>query len=1254
MFVHLHNHSYYSLLEGLSSPAKLAARVKELGQPGCAITDHGVMYGAVEFYKACKEQDITPIIGCEVYVAATNRFDNSPSTGTKRHNLVLIAENHTGYKNLLQLTTKAFTEGFYYKPRVDFEILKEHSEGLICLSSDIRGEISQSILMGKNEEELKALIEKYQEIFGKENYFLEVMDHPDIEDQDKVNKRIIELAKTYDVPLVVTNNSHYAKPEDMEAHEIILCLQSGKDYDDPSRFSMRNGNYSLRSEEELRAIFPDIPEAFDNTVKIMERCHYDFQFGVNLIPSFKVPEGEGSEELFFRKLCWIGTIERYELPFSEADLPILVNKADSGGLGKKLGDTSPEELHEFTEKSYSEEKRKLLENLNEKQKEIVDRLEYEMCVINEMGFCTYFLIVSDFIMWAKDNGIAVGPGRGSAAGAIVAYVLKITDLDPLPHSLLFERFLNPARVSMPDIDTDFEDVRRLEVLDYVTEKYGKQNVAQICTFGSLKAKQAIKDTGRSLGIPYGEMDNLVKKITEKLGTKLKDIIAFNPEIKEAMQNPTYKRVFDLAVNVEGVVRQLGVHACAVVISEKPLTEYTALQFPPKDKKYLVTGYNAKPLEMLGLLKMDFLGLRNLTILQQAIKVIERTKGVTIDLGKLPLDDKKTYELFARGDTKGVFQFESEGMRKWLRELKSTCFEDIIAMVSMYRPGPMAWIPVYIGKKHNLKIQFPSPEAEENFKKLELVLDKYPDVRKILENTNLIPIYQEQILQLAQKFSGFSLGGADLLRRAIGKKIAEELLAQKEKFIEGAKAIGNSPEDAKFIFEKGIEPFADYGFNKSHAACYALIAYQTGYLKAHYPTEFMTALLSTVEDNTEKLLIQIEDCSAMNIEILQPDVNESLVHFTAVKDGQIRFGLNAIKGFGLESAREIVRCREKAGAFTSVEDFIKRAPKSIITRKSLEALILGGALDSLGEDRKVLFSNLETLIEYSKEHHDKEARGQTDIFAAFGGDSSQNGLQLQQCEKSVILERLHWERQYLGFYVTGHPLQGLNQYIAKNAKLIETFTEKDANKKFVIVGFISKVKKLMTKNKEFMAYVTIEGTSSSIAAIAFPKAYTQNNLHIQEEKFVKVSGKFDIRDGEAQFIISEIRGVNIELMIENAKRDNLFNQNEKRSLGVSQLRFGVNAPEEAENTAEDSDIAEQMVQQATGGKKLAEHIKISTEAQEVHISLEVPDVEILSTLKNSLGNMQGKNYCVILNIQGQRIKTPFFVDSQLQLEEALST
>ena len=1262
MFVHLHTHSHYSLLEGLSSPAQLAARAKELGCPALGLTDRSVMYGAVDFYKACKDQGIKPVIGCEFYVALTNRFDVSNTQENRRATLVLLSYNHAGYKNLLELSTKAFIEGFYYKPRIDWELLKEYSNGLIALSGDCWSEMSQSILRGKNDEELAALVQRFQGIYGKENFFFEIGHHPDIEDQERVNEKLITLGRELNVPLVATNDVHYAKPEDREAHEIMLCLQTGKDFDDPSRFTMRDGDYSLRSFEEMRANFPaDLDSAFSNTVEIANRCSYDFVFGKNLIPSYDIPKEAKNEEDYFRILCWEGALDRYKLPFQKEDVPLLSAKKPGMQMETELTKSTPEELKIFAEACYPDEKRKLLEKLSAEERVIVDRLEYEMIVINEMGFCTYFLITQDFINWAKDHNIAVGPGRGSAAGAIVTYVLKITDLDPLKYDLLFERFLNPARVSMPDIDTDFEDLRRGEVLEYVSEKYGKMNVAQIATFGTMKAKQAVKDVGRSLGVPYQEMDAVAKKITEKLGTKLKVIVESNPEIKELLQEPKYKKVFDLALKIEGVVRQFGVHASAVLISEKPLYEYTALQFAPKDKKTLVTQFSMKPVEMLGLLKMDFLGLRNLTILRIALEIIKRTKNTDIDLGAIPLDDAASYQLFARGETNGVFQFESEGMRKWLKELKPDSFEDIIAMVSMYRPGPMAWIPVYIGKKHNLKIQFPSEEAEENFKKLEQLLNNYPEVKEILDATNMIPIYQEQILQIAQRFAGFSLGGADLLRRAIGKKIAEELLAQKEKFIEGAEAKGYSAVDAKFLFERGIEPFADYGFNKSHAACYALIAYQTAYLKTHYSTEFMTALLSTVEDNTDKLIIQIEDCISMNIEILPPDINESLVHFTAIKDGEIRFGLNAIKGFGLELGKELIRVRNEGGPFKDLVDFISRAPQGLIHRKSLEVLSLSGALNSLGVDRKVLYENTENIISFAKEAQNSASVGQTDLFGMLGNDGGNDfSLTLKESKPSTFLERLAWERKYLGFYVTGHPMQGLYKYLRGRKALIEEITLKHVGKPVEIVGMISKVKKIMTKNKDLMAYLTVENASRSVTVIVFPKSYEAASPFLEEERFVKVKGRFDMRNGECQVITQELQGISLETMIENAKKAGIYNTGERQNIGIRPLAFEEAKPE-AEIQTHDV-VAEQEVPfVASPTPSTHEHLEIAEETsaaiadKELFIHMDTPDVHILSDLKEKLSTFPKGESVVFLRCAGKTIKTPYAIScTQKEWDELLSS
>lgn len=1217
MYAHLHSHSYYSLLEGLSSPAALAARAKEIGSPAAALTDRATMYGAVEFYKACKEQDIAPVLGTEVYVAATSRFDMTQATGTKKHNLILIAYTHEGYKNLLTITTKAHTEGFYYKPRVDKDLLREHSNGILCLSSNIGGEIPQAILTGRSEEEILMIVKEYQGIFGSENVFLELEHHPDIEDQHRVNTRLIELARGHNLPLVATNNVHYARPEDKEAHEIILCLQTGKDYDDPSRFTMRNGDYSMRDWETMKAPFGDtVNDAFENTMEIANRCHYDFVFGKNLIPSFQIPKEEtvyNTEEMYFRKLCWEGLLRRYTLPFTTDQLPVLVAKHGNSVLGKELTKSTPEELKAFAETSYSDEKKVLLNSLNEEERTIVDRLEYELCAINEMGFGTYFLIVQDFVQWAKNHDIAVGPGRGSAAGSMVAYVLSITDLDPLRYSLLFERFLNPARVSMPDIDMDFEDARRLEVLDYVTERYGTLNVAQVATFGTMKAKQAVKDVGRALGIPYQEMDAAAKMITEKLGTKLKDIIAHNVEIKELMKEDKFKRVFELALRIEGVVRQVGVHACAVIISEKPLLEYTALQYPPKDKKYMLCQYSMKPLEALGLLKMDFLGLRNLTILQVALKIIQRTQGVKIDISNLPLEDKKTFELFSRGETKGVFQFESEGMRKWLRELKPDNIEDIIAMVSLYRPGPMSWIPVYVGKKHGLKMQFPDEVAKQNFTSLERLLKKYPEIKEVLDTTNMIPIYQEQILQIAQRFSGFSLGEADLLRRAIGKKIMAELLAQKEKFIEGAKNLGRDPVDAKFLFESGIEPFADYGFNKSHAACYALIAYQTAFLKAHYPTEFMTALLSTVEDNTEKLIVQLEDATSMGIQILQPDINESLVHFTTISEGIIRFGLNAIKGLGTEVAKGIIKDREVNGPFASLEDFMTRVPSNIINRKTLEALVYGGAFDLFGYPRNQLAHNIDTLIAYSKEHKAQRESGQTSIFGLMGEDTSAAELFLAPVETMGKLEKLKLERQFLGFYVTGHPLEGLEKYISQGATLIRNLSEKHTQKSRTFVGLITHIKKLMTKNKDLMASIKLEDTSGEISAVIFPKVYETCAAHLVEDQLVKVTAVYEIRNGEGQLIVREMAPMNLNVMVEKAQREQLFESDTVRSMPARTSTEVVSVP-----------------------------LTISTELDKYCIEMDKIDAALLHKVKEVLSGWNPGNTEITLSLLGKEIKTPYKV------------
>ncbi|NIA02449.1 MAG: DNA polymerase III subunit alpha, partial [Nitrospirae bacterium] len=785
-FVNLHCHSHYSLLDGFGSPEAIVLRAKELGYPAAGLTDHGVTYGLVEFYEAAKKAGIKPVLGCEMYVAPRTRFDKEPRVDVKPYHLTLLAKDNEGYKNLLQLVTKANLEGFYYKPRVDYGLLKTYGKGLIALSGCLQGHLPRLIL-DENEEDLHNKIKEYVDIFGKDDFYLEMQDHPLIEDQEIVNERLKKLAKEYDLQLVVTNDSHYPRPEDSEAHDILLCIQTGTTVNEENRMRY-TGDFSIREVNDLKAAFSDTPEAIENTVKIAEKCNVTYEFDTFLIPFFDTPQNE-DPHVYLRQLCEEGLNNRLN--------------------GKKI------------------------------PKEYTERLEYELKTVHEMGFDTYFLIVRDFVKYAKEQEIVVGPGRGSAAGSIIAWSLAITDLDPIKYGLFFERFLNPERVSMPDIDIDFADNRRDEVLEYVSKKYGRDNVAQIITFGTMAPRSAVRDVGRALGYPYQEVDKLAKIVPPPLLGKhvpLNVSIKEDADLKHAYEtDPRAKKLLDYAMQLEGTVRHAGTHACAVVISEKPLTEYTALQYGAGGKEEIVTQFSMKPIENLGLLKMDFLGLKNLTVIENTCNLLKKTQNKDVDINKIPMDDEKTFKLLRKADTTGVFQLESSGMRRYLKELKPNMFEDIVAMGALYRPGPMEWIPTYIAGKHNPdKVQY----LHKSFK-------------SILESTYGVAVYQEQILQLARDFAGFTLGEADLLRKAVGKKIASLLIEQREKFIKGAVKNGYDEKFAEEVFEKVIEPFAGYGFNKAHAVCYGLIAYQTAYLKAHFTVEFMTALLCADANNTDR-------------------------------------------------------------------------------------------------------------------------------------------------------------------------------------------------------------------------------------------------------------------------------------------------------------------------------------------------------------------------------------------------------------------
>jgi DNA polymerase-3 subunit alpha len=1081
-FVHLHNHTHYSILTGLAKPKEYIEIAKAQGAPAVAITDSGVLYGLIEHYKYAKAAGIKPILGVEMYVAPLGMANKTPEN--RYSTLVLLARNNVGYHHLLKLGSLAALEGFYYKPRIDDEVLAKFSEGLIGLSGGLGGAIPKAILenqMGK----AQALIEQYQKIFGKEYFFLELQHHPEIANWSIVNSKLLELSKETGAPVVAANDCHYAKPEDAEAHDVLICVQNQKTVKDEHRFRY-SGNYSMRSPEDMKEAFRFSPEAVENTLKIAEMCDISIAFGEHQIPHFDT--GKKSAQEYLRELCEEGLKNRYgENPSTEAR----------------------------------------------------ERLEFELDTIHKMGFDTYFLIVHDFINYAKTHGIVVGPGRGSAAGSIIAYCLKITELDPLAYKLLFERFLNPERISMPDIDVDFADTKRDEVLKYVTEKYGEDHVAQIITFGTLAAKAAIRDSGRALGYSYSEVDRVAKTVPPAILGKyapLQESVADDPELSKLYKDePAAKEILDTAIKLEGTIRQVGTHACAVIISRDPLTEHTPLQNAAGDHEGIVTQYSMKPCEELGLLKMDFLGLKNLTMLETTLGILRRTRPeVKLDLVHLPMDDKKTYELLQRGETTGVFQLESGGMKRYLRELKPTEFGDIIAMVSLYRPGPMQFISTYIDGKHGKK-------------KVEYL---HESVKSVLEETYGIAIYQEQILEIAKQFAGFSLGEADLLRRAIGKKVAAELTAQREKFLDGAVAQGRDKKLAAKIFDEVIEPFAGYGFNKSHAACYALISYQTAYLKAHYPAEFMAALLTSDADNTDRVVIEIEECRNMGISVLPPDVNESRAHFTVVDEKTIRFGLMAVKGMGEGPVREIIHAREREGAFTGLENFAKRVTAKLLNKKSVECLAFSGAMDSLGE-RAEIAANYDEIANYAKNIQASLSEGQTDIFGVLS-DASDSSLKFKKVPAADSAQRFRWEKEYLGLYVSGHPLQGLKRYFQGKGKLIGSLTEKDVDKKLKITAMATQMRKVLTKSGKYMAMGDFEDPSARVSFVLFPRAYDQFGSLLEEDRVFSVEGKLDRRGGDYQIIVDSIKPLSLESMTVSAKEKGLFDE-EERIIGVPELR-----------------------------------------------------------------------------------------------------
>ncbi|MBI4599420.1 DNA polymerase III subunit alpha [Candidatus Uhrbacteria bacterium] len=1061
-FVNLHTHSHFSLLDGLARIEGLVERAVSFGMTALALTDHGALYGAIEFYKACKRAGIKPIIGVETYLTDASRHDKGGKEHDKRNHLILLVKDEQGYRNLLKLVTSAHLEGFYYRPRVDFELLEKHHDGLIATSACINGPLGQAILEGRDP---RPIAQRFLDIFGHDFYF-ELQHHPHLPDQDVINTALKNLSTELGVGLVATLDSHYLTSDDADAHDVLLCLQTKKEKSDTNRMCMLGEDFSFTDGSALIEAFSDVPSAIDNTGRIAEQSDVHLSFGKTILPEYALPHGTSPEQELHR-LCDEGILERYP-DRQTADVRV--------------------------------------------------RLDYELGVILKAGFASYFLIVQEFVAWAKRQGIVVGPGRGSAAGSIVAYLLKITNIDPIAYDLYFERFLNPERVSMPDIDLDFADSRRDEVLSYVEEKYGKDHVAQIITFGTMAARVSIRDVGRVLSMPYSFCDMLAKMIPANMTlTQASESV---PELAHLIaNNPDAKAIMNIAGKLEGVARHTSTHACGVVITPKPLTEYVPCQYASPDDKTIITQYSLHSVEDLGLLKIDFLGLSNLTILENAQGIVRQTRGVLIEYDSIPLDDRATYRLLQDGKTTGVFQLESAGMKRYLKALRPNEMEDIIAMVALYRPGPMDLIPEFIAGKKGIK----KPHY------------LHPLLEPILSKTYGIAVYQEQVMRIVQDLAGFTLGEADVLRKAVGKKISKLLAEQKVKFISGCVGRGISKDLAVKIFEF-IEPFAGYGFNRSHAACYALIAYQTAYMKAHYPAEFMAALLTADQHNSDRIAIEIEECRQMGITVEPPDVNESFKSFTVVRapasdsSSLIRFGLLAIKNIGEHVVDSIVAERAAHGPYASLVDFLERVPDKDLHKKSLESLIRSGALDRF-DDRNKMYYNIERMLAY---HRSAIGAVESRQASLFGSLLAQKPLLILQDAPSLDSRvRLRWEKELLGLYLTEHPLKAIEPLVRAYVTQCAELASKSDDSIVRVCAIITGSKKVITKKNETMLFAYAEDLSGSVEVIVFPSVYKDTAPFWSDETILAVEGRVSRKDNELKIICSKVRAVDDALLAQLA-------------------------------------------------------------------------------------------------------------------------
>ncbi|MBS5483337.1 MAG: DNA polymerase III subunit alpha [Eubacterium sp.] len=1066
-FTHLHVHTEFSLLDGSSKIKEITKRAKELGMDSLAITDHGVMYGAIDFYRAALANGIKPIIGCEVYVAPGSRFDKEANAGEDRYyHLILLAENNKGYANLCKIVSKGFVDGFYYKPRVDYEVLREFHEGIICLSACLAGEVQRFLARGDYQAGKEAAL-RYLDIFGKDNYFLELQDHG-IPEQKTVNQQLLRLSDELGVDLVCTNDVHYTYADDVEAHDILLCIQTGKKKSDEDRMRYEGGQYYLKSPEEMADLFKYAPQALENTEKIAKRCNVTFEFGVTKIPSFPVPKGYTSWT-YLKELCENGLHKRYPAFKGEKD-----------------------------------------ENCKLSREELEDRLNYELNTIKSMGYIEYFLIVWDFIHFAKSSGIAVGPGRGSAAGSIVSYCLEITDIEPMRYNLIFERFLNPERVSMPDIDVDFCIERRQEVIDYVGRKYGKDHVAQIVTFGTLKAKGVIRDVARVLDMPYAQADAIAKMIPNDLHMTLDIALKQSKELRDLYEGDSdVKYLIDMSKRLEGLPRHASMHAAGVVICGKPVDEYVPLSRASDGS--ITTQYIMTTLEELGLLKMDFLGLRNLTVIQNALRFIKKNRGLDIDLNKIDYSDKNVLHYIGTGNTEGIFQLESSGMKSFMKELKPESLEDIIAGISLYRPGPMDFIPKYIEGKNNA----------------DSVTYDCPQLESILEPTYGCIVYQEQVMQIVRDLAGFSLGRSDLLRRAMSKKKADVMAKERKVFV-----YGDESENIKGCVNNGISEaiankiydemtdFAQYAFNKSHAAAYAVVTYQTAYLKYYYTAEFMAAMLSSVMDMTDKVAEYVYSCRSMGIKILPPDINEGESGFSA-KGDSIRYGLTAIKNVGKAVIDNIVAEREARGIYKDLEDFISRTAPLGVNKRAIENFIKAGAFDSFGATRKQMMMVYAQIVDSVNQDKKDTMQGQMSLFDIADEDQKKNyKMQMPNVGEYDNDQKLEFEKEVIGIYASGHPLSDMEEKwkrVITNMSLDfavpeegESYKIKDKSR-VTVGGIITTVTRKFTKRGEQMAFLTLEDLVGTVEIVVFPREFDKYREILMEGRKIFITGEADIQE-----------------------------------------------------------------------------------------------------------------------------------------------